>query len=91
MFVDIKNSKTTSATNPAFKAGLHIRHYCSRLFCLLSTKKLNVLVLGNIASFIANIKACANQPLPISQDWLRPIRPVSGIKKGYFYYYKLFG
>jgi hypothetical protein len=53
------------------KAGLHIQQccwqYCPRLFSLFSTKTffnfLNALVLSNIASFIARLKAWANRAL----------------------------
>jgi hypothetical protein len=55
-------------SNPLLvKAGLHIQQccwqYCSRLFGLLSTTFyfLNLLVLSNIAGFIARLKACANR------------------------------
>jgi hypothetical protein len=59
------------------KAGLHIQQccwqYCPRLFCFFSTKTFfqffNALVLSNIASFIARLKACANRPLAKWPDY----------------------
>jgi hypothetical protein len=64
-----KGKKAFSLRLSTFKPKLHVRQYCwqycSRLFVYFLRKKsfLNVLVLSNIASFIAHLKACANQSL----------------------------